>query len=227
MFRIDRKLPIAKEGFAIILKLVSFGLVLALFPYWVCKFFSALTFVLAIFSLYFFRDPRRNALHGSADASASILSPGDGRVLEVSEEWSPILGEKTKVIKIFLSIFDVHLQRAPIPGKIEKIEYQKGKFLDARHPRASFENERNSILIKNGKCKVVVKQIAGWIARRIVCYIQEGEEIGLGQRLGIIQFGSQVDLFLPMDIEVLVKKGEVVKGGVSVVAIQKETREKS
>lgn len=211
------KLPVAKEGFPFIFGLLFAGLIFVLIPFVFFYFLSLTSFLLAAFCVYFFRDPER----ASSQDPSVILSPGDGRVLEVRDEVTPYFEGKAKVIKIFLSIFDVHIQRSPMAGKVLKIDYNKGKFLDARDERAAFENENNAIVIQTKKSKMVVKQIAGFIARRIVCWVQTGEEIEVGQKLGLIRFGSQVDLILPMDVEVCVSEGDRLFGGISVVAINK------
>lgn len=215
----DKKcLPMAKEGIPFVVGFVVAGLILSFLPCQYCYFLAVVSFLLSFFCAYFFRDPNR----ASVEDPSFVLSPGDGRVLEVSEEPCPDLDGSANVVKIFLSIFDVHIQRAPISGEITKVEYRKGKFLDARNSRASFENEQNTIVIGNERSKVVVKQIAGLIARRIVCRVHPGQKVGFGQRLGLIQFGSQVDLYVPKDIEICVAKGDRLVGGVSVVAVNKK-----
>lgn len=219
MLKNPKILPIASAGLTYILILGITSAVLALVPYTSAKVISALFLILTLFCIYFFRDPERNI---PKDPSF-ILSPADGKILEIVEENSPQLGEKVKVIKIFLSIFNVHVQRAPINGKIVKIDYKEGKFLDARHPKASDENENNSITIEGENCKMVVKQIAGLIARRILCWVKVGDAVEVGARLGLIQFGSQVDLYLPNDVEILCNKGEEVEGGLTVLALNKKT----
>jgi phosphatidylserine decarboxylase len=196
--------------------------VLSLLPYRISRLAGALFFLLVLFCLYFFRDPERDP----AQDPSFILAPGDGRVLEVAEEKNARLGGNAKVVRIFLSIFDVHVQRSPISGRISEIEYRKGKFYDARHPSACLENERNSILIEGDHLKAVVVQIAGFIARRIVCWVRQGEPVRIGGRLGLIRFGSQVDLFLPENVEICVKKGDRVAGGMTVVAISRGVIEK-
>jgi len=167
-----------------------------------------------MFCVYFFRDPETDLI---SDPSF-IIAPGQGRILELAEESNIHMGGPSRVVKIFLSIFDIHVQRSPISGKVVRVEYKKGKFLDARNPIASFENEQNSIVIENEYTKVVVKQIAGFIARRIICWVRPGQEVKAGQRIGLIRFGSQVDLFLPKEIELCVERDETVSCGVSVIA---------
>ena len=211
-------MPVAKEGLPFIWFLVAAGTVLMLFPFRVLQVLSVLSFALAIFAAFFFRDPERTIRQDPF----WILAPGDGRILEVTEEASPYLPGKFRVVKIFLSIFDIHVQRSPISGRVKSIEYKKGKFLDARDPLASLENENNTILIENERTAILVKQIAGFIARRIACWVRPGQSVRAGERVGLIRFGSQVDIFVPQDVELCVAKGDSVAGGVSVVAILKE-----
>ncbi len=143
--------------------------------------------------------------------------------MEVVSEANPYFeGGRTQVVRIFLSVFNVHIQHSPIAGRVDKVEYFQGKFLDARDPKACLENESNTIFIDGGHMKVVVKQIAGLIARRIVCKVKVGQTLKTGERLGLIRFGSQVNLYLPMDVEVCVAKGDRVVSGVSVVALNKK-----
>ncbi len=146
-----------------------------------------------------------------------ILSPGDGRILDVA-----VLDEGDyaghRVIRIFLSIFDGHVQRSPLRGRVERIDYRKGVFFDARDPRAHVENEQNALTLSSEKGRVVVTQIAGLIARRIVCWVKTGQELKAGERLGLIRFGSQVDLFLPPTADVVIAPGARVVSGKTVVA---------
>lgn len=210
----SKNLPIAKEGLPLILKFLVSGFLFILIPYAFFYFLGATFLIIAIFCTYFFRDPERKVLN----EPNLILSPGDGKILEVSEEENKILGGKAKVVRIFLSIFDVHVQRSPISGVIRSIQYKKGKFLDARDLRAARENEQNTILIENENCKAAVSQIAGKIARKIHCWVHSGQKVSAGERLGMIRFGSQVDIFLPRELELCVSKGEQVYGGISVLA---------
>lgn len=174
---------------------------------------GVLCLVLSAFCLYFFRDPPRAIV---VDEKL-ITSPGDGRVLGVEPiEEGPFKGGR--VVRIFLSIFDVHVQRAPITGNIKEISYKKGRFLDARNPRAHLENEQNCVTFENPRGKVQVKQIAGLIARRIVCTVKAGTDLKQGDRYGLIRFGSQVDIILPPTARVQVTKGDRAIGGKTVVA---------
>jgi phosphatidylserine decarboxylase len=167
---------------------------------------------LAVFVFCFFRDPERTI---PADAG-SIVSPGDGRVVVVTDEENA--GRPGKRISIFLAIWNVHVNRAPAAGMITKLEYRPGKFVAAMRERASVENEQNIIALSTEAGEMEFKQIAGWIARRVVCWKKEGEQVARGERIGLVRFGSRVDLWVPRDAEILVRLGDNVKGGSSVVA---------
>jgi phosphatidylserine decarboxylase len=163
----------------------------------------------AAFSAYFFRDPDRMADYDPQ----KVYSPGDGTVLSVRNE-DP---GNAITIRIFLAIWNVHVQRAPIAGTAEKIRYQPGGFALAMKPEARM-NERNSVLLRDGDFQATVEQIAGFIARRVACWTREGERLAVGQRIGMIYFGSQVALHLPLSCRVLVKPGDKVTGGLTPVA---------
>ena len=163
--------------------------------------------LLSAFVAFFFRNPNRVV---PADSSA-IVSPADGRVVKIERT-----GNVTK-ISIFLSIFNVHVNRSPIRGRIEAIDYKPGKFKAAFNHAASTENERNVILVADGDLKVVFTQIAGVVARRIVCWKKVGDSVGKGELVGLIRFGSRVDVLLPAAAEATVEKGDRVRGGSSVI----------
>jgi phosphatidylserine decarboxylase len=167
---------------------------------------------LAIFVFSFFRDPERVI---PAEPGA-IVSPGDGRVVVVTDEQDA--GRPGKRISIFLAVWNVHVNRAPAAGVITKMEYRPGKFLAAMRERASLENEQNVFTLSTEAGEMVFKQIAGLIARRVVSWKQEGERVARGERIGLVRFGSRVDVWVPKDAEILVKLGENVKGGSSVLA---------
>ncbi len=167
---------------------------------------------LAAFVLYFFRDPERVA---PADPAA-VVSPADGRVVEVIEE--PLGSRPGRRVSIFLAIWDVHVNRAPLAGRITKVEYRQGRFYAAMRSRASAENEQNVVHLETPRGEIVFKQIAGWIARRILFWKTAGDAVALGERVGMIRFGSRVDLWLPAEAEILVRPGEHVKGGSSILA---------
>jgi len=188
-------------------------LILGLLAIWAGWMWLALILlVLAGFVFYFFRDPER-ALPASPSA---VVSPADGRVLEVIEE--PLEGRPGNRISIFLSVFNVHVNRSPVAARIESVDYRPGKFYAAMKARASTENEQNVIRLDSGRGPVIVKQIAGWVARRVLQWKPVGASLARGERLGMIRFGSRVELWLPSEARVTVRPGENVKGGSSVVA---------
>lgn len=163
---------------------------------------------LTLFMAYFFRNPER-----SVPTEANIVvSPADGRVTRVEEN------ENGKFVSIFLSPMDVHVNRAPIAGKVSKVVYTKGKKMPATSNEASIINERNSLFIEGEKISVVCTQIAGIVARRIVCWKREGDVLGLGERFGLIKFSSRTDLQMPANVDVLVKVDDRVKGGETIIA---------
>jgi phosphatidylserine decarboxylase len=163
----------------------------------------------------FFRDPERLV----PQLPGAVVSPADGRVMEVASE--PGGAHR---ISIFLSVLDVHINRAPYGGKVSAVVYTPGTFLAAYRPEASVVNEANSVTIEHQGLVVVVKQIAGVLARRIVCRVRPGDVLEKGQRFGLIRFGSRTDLLLPPEAEVLVQVGKVVRGGETVLAFLKEPR---
>ncbi len=170
--------------------------------------YAALPFyILAIFCLWFFRDPERVIPPGPV-----MVSPADGKVVMIKPE-----GDRTRVA-IFLNVFDVHVNRTPITGTITKIEYQPGKFLVASKEEASTQNEQNTLTVEGDGTTVVFSQIAGLIARRIICYQKPGDRVTAGQRIGLIQFGSRVDIVMGPEWKLAVKEGDRVSAGSSVVA---------
>jgi len=173
----------------------------------------ALVFVvLAAFMAFFFRDPRRQP---PTDANL-VVAPADGRVTRVRPV-GDLSERSSNVISIFLSPFDVHINRAPIAGKITNVAYTRGKFLMATDENASVVNEQNALTIEGERITVVCKQIAGILARRIVCWKQVGENVGLVERFGLIKFSSRTDVLLPANVEILVAEGARVKGGTTVI----------
>jgi len=168
--------------------------------------------LLALFVFSFFRDPERVI---PAETGA-VVSPGDGRVVVVTDE--EYAGRPGKRISIFLAVWNVHVNRSPAEGTITKMEYRPGKFLAAMREPASVENEQNVFTLSTGAGEMVFKQIAGLIARRVVSWKRQGDRVLRGERIGLVRFGSRVDVWLPKDAEILVKLGQNVKGGSSVLA---------
>jgi phosphatidylserine decarboxylase len=178
---------------------------------------SGVSSLLALFTLWFFRDPAPTL---PADAR-SVVAPGQGKVISISEVDEPtFLGGRARRITIFLNVFDVHVQRAPVSGIVEHRVYTPGKYLVAWKEKASADNEQSSLGISTRHGPVLVRQIAGLIARRIITDPSEGDAVVRGNRLGIIRFGSRVDLFLPLDWEVISSVGDRVQVGSSVLARQ-------
>lgn len=168
--------------------------------------------LLACFFLWFFRDPEREI---PQDAGA-VVSPADGKVTDVVMVRA---GDQEQTrLSIFLSVFDVHVNRSPIAGVVRDIRYQRGRFLDARSPNCAEENEQNVVTVEGDGQRVVFKQIAGLLARRIVFHPKPGDRVERGQRVGLIKFGSRVDVLLDSSAQVNVKVGDRVKGGASVLA---------
>lgn len=167
---------------------------------------------LAAFVFSFFRDPERRI----PSEPGLVVSPADGRVVVVTDEENA--GRAGKRISIFLAIWNVHVNRAPAAGTITKLEYRPGKFLAAMRERASLENEQNIVALSTDAGEMTFKQIAGLIARRVVCWKKEGDRVARGERIGLVRFGSRVDLWVPKEAEILVALGDNVKGGSSVVA---------
>lgn len=196
-----------RDGIPFVVTPMLLAIAPALFGYWPI---SVALFVLALFMAFFFRDPKR-----SVPTSAKlIVAPADGRVTLVRRSDRP---GSDSLVSIFLSPLDVHVNRAPIAGKITDISYQRGKFLMATNAQASLLNEQNTLTIEGDGLTVKCTQIAGILARRIVCWKQKGEQVQRGERFGMIKFGSRTDLSLPSNVEVLVEEGAHVRGGTTVV----------
>lgn len=172
---------------------------------------AILVLLLAAFVAFFFRNPRREI---PSDPRV-IVSPADGRVVKIER-----VGNVTK-LSIFLSIFNVHVNRSPIAGRIEAIDYRRGKFKAAFNHAASVENERNVIMVAQGNIKLVFTQIAGLVARRIVCWKRVGDTVSKGELIGLIRFGSRVDMLFPAGTDVTVKRGDRVRGGSTPIGIIK------
>jgi phosphatidylserine decarboxylase len=174
---------------------------------------TAIPVLLAAFFMWFFRDPSRT----SPTEPGVVVSPGDGVVKEA--EWIETTAGSRLRVTIFLSVFDVHVNRTPIGGTVTLVDYREGQFLNAMNPESAVVNEQTLITISDGEHSVSFKQIAGLLARRIVCNVHEGEKVERGQRMGLIKFGSRVDVLMPADTELRVKVGQRVKGGASIIGL--------
>jgi phosphatidylserine decarboxylase len=210
----------AREGllYIVIAALVAGGtFLLALnrrsWPLWLLA--VALVLV-ALWVAYFFRDPERSGDRGAR----LVIAPADGKVVLISEVDEPtFMGGRARRVSIFMNVFSVHVNRYPVDGVVRHVQYVKGKFVNAGGEQASLENEQRSVGIETpGHQRVLVRQIAGLIARRIITYSKEGESVRQGERMGLIRFGSRVDVFVPMESVVRVKLGDLTVAGQSVVA---------
>ena len=201
-----------KEGIPFVSVPLAIAAVFALLYFWIggVGFLVGLfIFVfLAAFMAYFFRDPKRNIPIGDN----LIISAADGKVTRIDET------ADGKLVSVFLSPIDVHINRAPIGGKVIKVDYQKGKKVPATRNDSSLVNERNSITLQNEKMTVVCTQIAGILARRIVCWSKTGDNLELGEKYGLIKFSSRTDLLMPKEVEILVNIGDRVVGGETIIA---------
>ena len=205
------KAPIVKDGHFIIAFFLDLTIITAIFGdiYW-----SIIPGVLVLFFMFFFRNPNRKVILDDT----LLLSPADGMVMGVEDIYDEeFLQEPATKVTIFLSVFDVHINRSPMHGEIKYQRYTCGGFRPAYKKSASFENERHAIGIDNGKIKILVIQVAGLLARRIVSWVTLGHNIEQGQRYGMIKFGSSTELILPKNVTVLVKKGKRVIGGKTVI----------
>jgi len=181
---------------------------------------AALVF-LALFVFYFFRNPDRKV----PMEPGVVVSPADGRVVVAKDEENA--GRPGKRVSIFLAIWNVHVNRSPAAGKITRLDYKPGKFLAAWAEKASLENEQNVFTLASEHGEIVFKQIAGWVARRVVSWKKTGDLVGRGELVGLVRFGSRVDLWLPEGAELAVKVGDNVKGGSSVIARMPVSAQKS
>ena len=198
-----------KEGYYFGLPLLLIGGA-AFFLHW--RLAAYLILFLALFVFSFFRDPDRVI----PSEPGAIVSPGDGRVVVVQDE--DYAGKPGKRVSIFLAVWNVHVNRSPAAGRITKMEYRPGKFVAAMRANASSENEQNVFTLSTDAGELVFKQIAGLIARRVVSWKKAGDTVARGERIGLVRFGSRVDLWVPQQAQILVKVGQNVKGGSSVLA---------
>ena len=208
----EQKWPIAKEGLPFLIPAAVLTLIFAVMGWLVLTF---LGFLLTLFIAFFFRNPKRKI----PDAKNAILSPADGTIIDVVQctEDRFLKAEALKV-SIFMSVLDVHLNRAPISGKVLERSYNQGRFLVASKEKASLLNEQNAVLLETEEhFKILLVQIAGFVARRIVCYAKAGDRLRKGEIFGLIRFGSRVDLYLPATVKPTVWIGQHVKGGESII----------
>ena len=206
-------IPVAAEGWPFIIPLAIVTAMLFALGW---KSTASVSLVLTLFVLFFFRDPERTVPQGAG----VVVSPADGRVIVVKDIFEPTyLKQEVKQISIFLSVFNVHVNRSPISGTVETVKYNPGKFHVASVDKASLDNEQTAMVVSDGQHKVLVKQIAGLIARRIVCYSKPGDAIETGERYGLIRFGSRVDIILPKDAAIKVKVGDRVTGARDIIAV--------
>ena len=217
-------MTIHKEGYkSIAWATILFGAINILSFYFISYSSPALswiifigTFLLLIFLISFFRIPNRK-LTAQDDA---VVAPADGKVVTIEEvEADEYFLDRRIQVSIFMSPLNVHVNRNPASGDVLYSEYHKGKYLVAWHPKSSTENERHTVVYKTNGKELLIKQIAGAVAKRIVNYLQPGQQVKQGEEMGFIKFGSRVDILLPLNAKIQVKIGEIVKGGVTVVAL--------
>ncbi|TET51510.1 MAG: phosphatidylserine decarboxylase family protein [Desulfobacteraceae bacterium] len=211
--KIDNKLPIAREGIPFIL--IGIGLT--------CVFLILDLLVLAIpfavltsFIIFFFRDPQRNLVN----REKAVLTPADGKIIAIEKLTSGDNRFPDTAVKlsIFMSLFNAHINRIPVGGRISQLTYHPGKFFSANLDKASLHNENNIVMLEtDNREKIVFVQVAGLIARRIVCWVKAGDYVRAGQRFGLIRFGSRLEVYLPPDSTITVRKGEKVKAGQTII----------
>jgi phosphatidylserine decarboxylase len=202
---------IAREGWPF----VALAVLLAVLVTWAYGWWSAPMWLIAVFILQFFRDPRRVAPLGAA----TVLSPADGRIVTVERAVDPYLNRESLKLSVFMNVFNVHSNRSPVDGSVRETWYAPGRFLNAALAKASVENERNALWIRTDTgVDITCVQIAGLIARRILCYVSAGQRLRRGERFGFIRFGSRVDVYLPLESKPRVALGDRVFAGQSVLA---------
>ena len=212
-----------KEGFTFILPTLDISLISsAIWAYSSLDILLALAgvfFLLTLFLIFFFRDPERKPPPGEN----LVLSSADGKVISIKPfQSADFIGGQGTLVSVFMSVFDVHVNRAPVSGKVEHLKYNPGKFLPAFKEKASSENEQTELGFQNAHGRVMIKQIAGIIARRIVCKVRQGDNLKAGQRLGMIKFGSRVDHLLPESVEIRATLNQKVRAGETVIGVFKE-----
>ena len=202
---------IAREGWPFVLG--SLGA--AVIVWAVAGFGWSLPFwLLAVFVVQFFRDPPREV----PQQANAVLAPADGRIVKVEKAHDPYTGRDALLISVFMNVFNVHSNRSPVDGTVERVEYSRGSFVNADLDKASTENERNAIVIHLDGERITVVQVAGLIARRILCYVKAGDRLARGQRYGFIRFGSRVDVYLPLTARPRVAVGDRVAATSTILA---------
>lgn len=205
-------IPIVKEGFPFVAGGAGLTLLMGLLGWPVAVVLAGGA---TVFTAWFFRNPKRTP----PQAPGAVVAPGDGKVIAVEEEFEPrYLKDRSIRLSIFLNVFDVHVNRIPCEGVVENVQYQPGRFLVASKPEATLQNEQNAIMLRSARgAKVLCVQVAGLIARRIVCWVSPGDRVERGERYGLIRFGSRMDTFLPLGSAVNVAVGDRVKGGETIL----------
>ena len=202
---------IAREGWPFLAIAVAFSLLISYWSFW----WSIPFWVISVFVLQFFRDPPRQG----STAPNVVISPADGRIVMIGEVDDPYAERRALKISVFMNVFNVHSNRSPVDGEVLKVEYFPGKFFNAALDKASLENERNAMVIKvAGGHLVTAVQVAGLIAKRILCYAQPGQSLARGERYGFIRFGSRVDVYLPLGSSPRVAIGDKVSATSTVLA---------
>jgi phosphatidylserine decarboxylase len=207
----ERRLPVAPEGWPFILPPAALACILAAVGW---PLAAAAFGVLALAFLGFFRDPERRP----PEVPGAVLAPADGKVMEIADVEDRWVGPAVRV-SIFLSPLDVHVNRSPVAGLVRTVEYAPGRFKAAYKAEASEENERCTVALDGDSARVAVRQIAGVLARRIVCRVRAGDKLEAGERFGLIRFGSRTDLMVPRPTEMRVKRGDRVKGGETIMGV--------
>jgi len=206
-------------SWVIVIAIVLIALAIWTDELWLRILLGAIAIFLVVFSLNFFRDPDRIALLEGRHVDSLVVSPADGKVVIVKEvQEDEYLKSKATMVSIFMSPLDVHVNRAPMTGVVEHFRYVKGEFLKAFEEASSHRNERAIIGLNSNGHKILFSQIAGYIARRIVCPVKVGDSMKSGERFGMIKFGSRVDLYIPLEAKVKVKIGDVVRSGETILA---------
>ena len=201
-------------GIAAVAAASAFGLALARRS-WTLWLLAVVVTLLALWVAYFFRDPERTGQRGAT----LVVAPADGRLIMMTEVDEPAFIQGRAIrLSIFMNVFNVHVNRYPVDGAVRYVHYNKGKFINAAAEKSSLENEQMSVGLESGPYRILVRQIAGLIARRIVTYSKVGETVHQGDRMGIIRFGSRVDVFLPTGAHVLAKVGDLTTAGTTILA---------